>query len=101
MSVVPAKPVFILTVKIFLAPENVAKFFEHFKPVYEKALAAPECVYFLVGQNSSEPGVMQWTEGWAKDAEWFMKVQWQSDETAHCRQTTFMWTDSCRYDRSN
>jgi len=75
MSLKAVKPAFILTVKIYLKPEDVASFLTHFRPIYEKCLAEPECAYFLFGENLQEPGVIQWTEGWTKDPQWFQTEQ--------------------------
>lgn len=74
MSPHPVQPTFILTVKVQVAPENVQTMVKHFRTAYDKVIAEPECVYFLVGQKHDEPGFFQWTEGWAKPVEWFMKV---------------------------
>ncbi|KAF7354550.1 Antibiotic biosynthesis monooxygenase domain-containing protein [Mycena sanguinolenta] len=79
MATKSVQPAFILTVKVVVAPENAAKFLSHFKPAYERALAEPECAYFLFGQKHDEPGVFQWTEGWTKDPAWFMKEQITKD----------------------
>jgi hypothetical protein len=67
-------PVFILTVKITIDPSNRDAFLEHFKPVYDKVLAEPECAFFVFGESAAECGAFQWTEGWLKDPEWFMTV---------------------------
>ncbi len=74
-STIPTEPVaFILQVKITIDPANRAAFLQHFKPVYDVVVAEPECAYFVMGENMQEPGVFRWTEGWKKDAAWFMSV---------------------------
>lgn len=74
-SVTPVPQVgFILSIKITIDPKNVEAFLGHFKPIYERCLAEPECVFFVIGQDPQEPGVFRWTEGWTKDAQWFMTV---------------------------
>ncbi|GAB7357560.1 hypothetical protein MBLNU459_g0074t1 [Dothideomycetes sp. NU459] len=68
---------FILQVKVTFDPKDVPTFLEYFRPVHEKVLAEPECVYFLIGEDAQTPGVFRWTEGWTKDPQWFMTVQEQ------------------------
>lgn len=65
---------FSLQVTIYIQPENVAKFFQEFKPIFEKVWAEPECVYFEVFQDAADPGKISWIENWDKSPEWFMKV---------------------------
>lgn len=75
-STVPVPDVcFILQVKVTFDPKDRNTFLEHFKPVYDRVLAEPECGYFLVGENIQEPGTFRWTEGWTKDVAWFMTVR--------------------------
>ena len=75
-SLIPIKGIsFILSVKIFIAPQSVPEFLAHFKAAYDAVLAEPECLFFTVGTSPSEPGVVSWTEGWVKDVDWFMNVQ--------------------------
>ena len=66
----------ILSVKVFLQPEEVPKFLEHFKTAYDAVIAEPECRFFVVGQNPQEPGTFSWTEGWTKDVDWLLSVSW-------------------------
>lgn len=89
----------ILTVKIYLAPENVESFFSHLQPAFDAVMQEPECRYFVIGEDVQNPGVITWTEGWTESVEWFMTV---SDATAvgegdgsmrsMCRVTEFQWT---------
>ena len=73
-----AKPVdsiaTILSIKVFLEPNQVEKFLEYFKAAYDTVLAEPECRFFVVGQNPQEPGTFSWTEGWTKDVDWLLNV---------------------------
>ncbi|KAL1986003.1 hypothetical protein VTN96DRAFT_7138 [Rasamsonia emersonii] len=64
-----------LHVSITIAPENVPKFFEAFKPVYDKVIAEPECTFFEVHQSPDEPGVLSWVENWSKPKEWLIQHQ--------------------------
>lgn len=69
----------ILQVRIYIAPEQVPEFFAKFKPIYDIVLAEPECVFFVVGEDSQEPGCISWMEGWTKDQDWFMDVQFKKE----------------------
>lgn len=53
-----------LQVTITIAPENVPKFLEAFKPAYDKVTAEPECTFFEVYQSPENPGVLSWVENW-------------------------------------
>jgi quinol monooxygenase YgiN len=53
-----------LHVTIHIAPENLPKFWEAFKPVYDKVIAEPECTFFEVYQSPEEPGTLSWVENW-------------------------------------
>jgi quinol monooxygenase YgiN len=75
MALSSPKPVFILNVTVTIDPAKVSEFLIHLRKAYDLAIAEPECLYFIVGQSSSEPGVFSWTEGWAKDTKWFMEVR--------------------------
>ncbi|CAO2657939.1 Nn.00g071990.m01.CDS01 [Neocucurbitaria sp. VM-36] len=66
-------------VNITVAPENVSKFLELFKPCYEAVTAEPECVFFEVYHNPAAPGQFRFVENWNASAEWFKDVQLQKD----------------------
>ncbi|KAJ5161955.1 hypothetical protein N7492_007347 [Penicillium capsulatum] len=66
---------FSLHVNIYIDPSNVDTFFEHFKPVYDKVIAEPECRFFEVYQAPDEPGQLSWVENWAATPQWFMENQ--------------------------
>lgn len=53
-----------LQVTVYIAPENVPKFFEHFKPVFDKVTAEKECTFFEVYQSQEDPGTLSWVENW-------------------------------------
>lgn len=53
-----------LHITIYIAPENVTKFFEYFKPAYEKVIAEKECTFFEVYQSPEDPGTLSWVENW-------------------------------------
>jgi hypothetical protein len=53
-----------LQVTVTIAPENVPKFFELFKPVYEKVIEEPDCTFFEVYISPENPGVLSWVENW-------------------------------------
>ncbi|KAJ5682846.1 hypothetical protein N7462_006011 [Penicillium macrosclerotiorum] len=66
---------FSLHVTIYIKPSDVPTFFEHFKPVYEKVVAEPECRFFEVYQSLEDPGTLRWVENWGASFEWFMGNQ--------------------------
>jgi len=51
-------------ISLFIAPENVPKFFEAFKPVFEKTVAEPECLFIEAYQASDDPGHIRLVENW-------------------------------------
>ncbi len=53
-----------LQVTVYIAPENVDKFFEYFKPVYDRVIAEPECQFFEVYQSAEDPGAISFVEDW-------------------------------------
>lgn len=73
----------ILNCKVTVAPENVAEYWRHFKPAFDKVVAEPECRYFLCGENPAVPGELWYTEGWSKDVTWLEHV------------STTVYTQSC------
>ncbi|KAH7324978.1 hypothetical protein B0I35DRAFT_449760 [Stachybotrys elegans] len=64
-----------LHVSVTISPENVTRFFEFFKPVYEAVIAEPECSFFEVYQSPEDPGALHWVENWSQSVEWLIKVQ--------------------------
>jgi len=64
---------------VTIAPENVTKFFEILRPVYENVISEPECTFFEVFIDPDQPGVIHWVEGWAKDKAWLLSTQLQKD----------------------
>lgn len=53
-----------LQITVHISPENVPKFFEAFKSIYEKVIAEPDCTFFEVYQSPEEPGTISWVENW-------------------------------------
>ncbi|KAK8877445.1 hypothetical protein PGQ11_002391 [Apiospora arundinis] len=66
---------FSLHVTVHIAPENVPKFLEAFKVVFDLTTQAPECAYFEVYQSPEDPGTLSWVENWNASTEWFFKEQ--------------------------
>ncbi|KAI1169681.1 hypothetical protein F4777DRAFT_596405 [Nemania sp. FL0916] len=64
-----------LHVTVVIAPENVDRFFQAFKPVFDKVTAEPECLFFEVYQDPQSPGIISWVEDWSKSPDWFLKEQ--------------------------
>ncbi|KAL2813344.1 hypothetical protein BDW59DRAFT_154851 [Aspergillus cavernicola] len=75
MSTNSSTPGISLQVSVFIAEENVPKFFEAFLPVYEKVIAEPECTFFEIYQNPQNPGELSWVENWSASMEWLIGVQ--------------------------
>lgn len=53
-----------LHVTVYIAPENVDRFLAAFKPVFNKVVAEPECLFFEMYQSPQEPGKLSWVENW-------------------------------------
>ncbi|KAI8633767.1 hypothetical protein F5Y19DRAFT_252303 [Xylariaceae sp. FL1651] len=68
-----------LHVTVYIAPENVNRFMAAFKPVFDKVVAEPECLFFEMYQSSQEPGKISWVEDWSKSPEWFLENQVTKD----------------------
>jgi len=49
---------------VTIAPENLPKFWEAFKYIFEVVTAEPECTSFEVYENPEEPGEISWVEKW-------------------------------------
>ncbi|KAL4994061.1 hypothetical protein BDV10DRAFT_177598 [Aspergillus recurvatus] len=64
-----------LQVTVFIAEENVPRFFEAFLPAYEKVTAEPECTFFEVYQSLENPGELSWVENWSQSLDWLKEVQ--------------------------
>ncbi|KAL3473228.1 hypothetical protein BJX99DRAFT_201395 [Aspergillus californicus] len=75
MATNTSSPGISLQVSVFIAEENVPKFFEAMLPVYEKVIAEPECTFFEIYQNPQSPGELSWVENWSQSLEWLMGVQ--------------------------
>ncbi|KAI0974058.1 hypothetical protein F4678DRAFT_396168 [Xylaria arbuscula] len=68
-----------LHVTVYIAPENVDRFLAAFKPVFNKVVAEPECLFFEMYQSPQEPGKLSWVENWSKSPEWFLENQVTKD----------------------
>ncbi|KAI0400636.1 hypothetical protein F4802DRAFT_601793 [Xylaria palmicola] len=66
-----------LHVTVYIAPENIDRFFAAFKPVYDKVTAEPECIFFEV--YTSPSGAITWVEDWSKSSKWFLENQMNKD----------------------
>jgi quinol monooxygenase YgiN len=64
-----------LHVTVTVAPENVSKFLDLLRPVYEAVVAEPECTFFEVLTSSDQPGVLHFFEGWSKDRKWLLEAR--------------------------
>lgn len=55
---------FCLHVTVHISPENVPKFFENLKPVYDTVITEPECKFFEVYQSHEDPGQIRLVQTW-------------------------------------
>ncbi|KAL4874489.1 hypothetical protein BJY04DRAFT_203879 [Aspergillus karnatakaensis] len=60
---------------VHISPENVPRFLELFRPVFEKVTQEPECIFLQLFQSPDDPGTISWVENWSKPKEWFMEHQ--------------------------
>ncbi|PWY75204.1 hypothetical protein BO94DRAFT_524009 [Aspergillus sclerotioniger CBS 115572] len=70
---------FSLHITIHINPSDLPKFWEAFRPVYEKVIGEPECTFFEVYQSPEEPGTLSWVENWSKSKEWLLENQITKD----------------------
>ncbi|KAJ2995796.1 hypothetical protein NUW58_g1173 [Xylaria curta] len=68
-----------LHVTVYIAPDNVDPFFAAFKPVYDKVIKEPECMFFEVYEDSETQGVIHWVEDWMMSPESFIEHQITKD----------------------
>jgi hypothetical protein len=61
-------------VSITVAPENVEKFLDALKPVYDAVVAEPNCTLFQVFHKAEEPGVFRFVENWNATVDWLVNV---------------------------
>ncbi|KAF5506292.1 hypothetical protein CGCS363_v004279 [Colletotrichum siamense] len=66
-------------VTIHLDPENVGKWFEIAKPVFEKIKAEPQLVFFELYRSPNDPGAISWLEKWSESREWLFEIQLKKD----------------------
>jgi quinol monooxygenase YgiN len=62
-------------VTVYLKPEDVPKFYEACKPVFDETVKEEECLYFEVFEDPLVPGKVCWIENWNGTPEWFIKVR--------------------------
>lgn len=54
-----------LQVTIWISPDNVQRFFDELRPVYDKVIAEPQCTFFEVYEDPEVPGQISWVENWS------------------------------------
>jgi quinol monooxygenase YgiN len=54
-----------LHVTVYIDPENIDRFLAAFKPVFNKVVAEPECLFFEMYRSPQEPGKISWVENWS------------------------------------
>ncbi|KAI1749112.1 hypothetical protein F4782DRAFT_533728 [Xylaria castorea] len=64
---------------VYIEPKNVNRFFDAFKPVFDKVIAEPECMFSEVYRSQEEPGKITWVEDWSKSPTWFFENQITKD----------------------
>lgn len=93
-----------LQITVHIAPENLSKFWEAFKPVYKNVIMEPDCTYFEVFHSHKEPGTLSWIENWfalpiqvvysfasryikcrSKPKEWVLEVRLYTLKLGRCR----------------
>jgi quinol monooxygenase YgiN len=68
-----------LHVTVYIGIENVDNFFAAFKPVLDKVIAEPECLFFEVYRSPDNLGHISWVEDWAAMPSWFLNHQMKKD----------------------
>jgi quinol monooxygenase YgiN len=64
-----------LHVTIRIDPANIEPFLKALRPCWTACLQEPECIFFDVYHDPSEPGTFRFVETWTKDEDWFRKNQ--------------------------
>uniref|UniRef100_A0A8H7TI00 ABM domain-containing protein n=1 Tax=Bionectria ochroleuca TaxID=29856 RepID=A0A8H7TI00_BIOOC len=59
----------------YVAPENVTKYLEAAKWLFDQVIAEPDIVFFEVYQSPEDPGRISWIEDWLQPVEWLVKNQ--------------------------
>jgi hypothetical protein len=62
-------------VTIYVKPEDLPKFYEACKPVFDETIKEEECLYFEIYEDPLVPGKVCWIENWNGTPEWFIKVR--------------------------
>jgi quinol monooxygenase YgiN len=69
----PKQLTIFITFKI--QPDKIEEWKQAHRPVWAACAAEPECLFFDVVQDPTEPGRFRFVETWSKDKEWFEKEQ--------------------------
>ncbi|KAB5526426.1 hypothetical protein GE09DRAFT_1194569 [Coniochaeta sp. 2T2.1] len=72
----------VLQVTIYVAPDQLPKFFEAYRKVYDACVSEEECTFFSVYEDPEEPGKLSWVEHWTKNPKWLFAVQFKKKEYA-------------------
>ncbi|KAI0400635.1 hypothetical protein F4802DRAFT_584019 [Xylaria palmicola] len=65
-------------VTVTIRPEDAMHFFALFKPVFDQAIAEPECIFFEV-YAGAPAGRISWVEDWTRDPQWYLDHQLTKD----------------------
>ncbi|KAK5446566.1 hypothetical protein LTS15_009498 [Exophiala xenobiotica] len=70
-----------LHVTIRIDPANIEPFLKALRPCWTACCQEPECIFFDVYHDPSEPGTFRFVETWTKDEDWFpiTKPMWIAD----------------------
>ncbi|KAF6804160.1 C6 finger domain-containing protein [Colletotrichum musicola] len=85
-------------ITIYVAPENVEKFLEESKSVFEKIKAEPGLVFFEMYQAAGEPGTISWVEKWSESIQWLMEV---GEPQSHLIAVQLYFANRCRSQPQN
>ncbi|KAK3693183.1 hypothetical protein B0T22DRAFT_476023 [Podospora appendiculata] len=70
---------FTIFVTVSIAPENVDKFLDVIKPVFERITSLPECEFFEIYSTPEEPGTFSWIEDWNATREFLFEEEMSKD----------------------
>jgi len=59
---------------VFVSPENAQPYIDLTRPVRERFLQEPECLFCEVSQNPNDKGHLRVVHGWTKGSDWWTET---------------------------
>ncbi|KAH7304512.1 hypothetical protein B0I35DRAFT_444939 [Stachybotrys elegans] len=68
---------FNIQASLFVSPDKLNDFLDLIKPIMERTMADPKCLFVEAYQSVDDPGHIRLVENWNASVEWFMTVRAQ------------------------